>query len=72
MGSLFDLALRLTCDLSNAIKRKRDFSTPKHHLVCQSMRDLAGSLMFRSEFDGSNVSQGCEEIWTEHLHVLPV
>ncbi len=47
MGSLFDLALRLTCDLSSAIQGKRDFSTLMHHLVCQSMRDLAGSLMFR-------------------------
>ena len=47
MGNLFDLALRLTCDLSSAIQGKRDFSALMNHLVCQSMRDLAGSLMFR-------------------------
>jgi hypothetical protein len=56
MGSLFDLALRLTCDLSSAIQRKCDFSDLMRRLVCQSMKDLASSLMFgvnltEAEFD---------------------
>ena len=72
MGSLFDLALRLTCDLSSAIQGKCDFSDSNASFGLPVHEGFGEFFDVRSEFDGGDVSQGCEEIWTEDLHVLPV
>ena len=72
MGSLFDLALRLTCDLSSAIQGKCDFSNLMHRLVCQSMRDLASSLMFGVNLTEATFDRDAKIIWNEDLHVCPV
>jgi len=61
MGSLFDLALRLTCDLSGAIQGKFDFSDLIPRLVCQSMSDLTSSLMFGVNLTEATFDRGAKK-----------